>query len=172
MKDLTNPSAQYADQVSDTPQRALSGEETARVRAVLYLNGLRGADLDDAAQDVALRMVEHAARVSNRNAWACAVATRIALDRHRSGQRGRAALGRLRLRRSEAYADPDVALRESVRTALCRLDPDLRAVVVLRYYADLPVGEIATLLGIAEGTVKSRLHRASSILRDELGDHR
>lgn len=149
---------------------ALSAEEHARVRAVLYLNGLRGADLEDAAQDVAVRMVEHAPAVSSRTAWACAVATRIALDRHRSRRRGIAALTRLRLHGTSGYSDPDVALRESVRTALRRLDPDLRATVVLRYYADLPVGDIAELLGVAEGTVKSRLHRAAGILRAELGD--
>ncbi|WP_028984457.1 RNA polymerase sigma factor [Sporichthya polymorpha] len=149
---------------------APSAEEHARVRAVLYLNGLRGADLDDAAQDVAMRMVEHAPTVSSRNAWACAVATRIALDRHRSRRRGTAALARLRLRGTSSYSDPDVALRESVRAALRKLDPDLRATVVLRYFADLPVGEIAVLLGVAEGTVKSRLHRAAGILRLELGE--
>lgn len=149
---------------------ALSPEEQARVRAVLYLNGLRGADLDDAPQDVAVRMVEHAPGVTSRTAWACAVATRIALDRHRSHRRGAAALGRLRLAGASSYSDPDIALRESVRAALRKLEPDLRATVVLRFYADLPVGEIAGLLGVVEGTVKSRLHRAAGILRSELGD--
>ncbi|WP_019872914.1 RNA polymerase sigma factor [Sporichthya polymorpha] len=154
----------------DVRAPALSADEHARVRAVLYLNGLRGADLDDAAQDVAVRMVEHAPGVASRNAWACAVATRIALDRHRSRRRGTAALARLRLHGTGSYSDPDIALRESVRAALRKLDPDLRATVVLRYYADLPVGEIAVLLGIAEGTVKSRLHRAAAFLRLELGN--
>lgn len=154
----------------DSGSAELSAEESARVRAVLYLNGLRGSDLDDAAQDVAVRMVEHAPTVSSRNAWACAVASRIALDRHRSNRRGTAALSRLRLYGRSSYTDPDVALRESVRVALRKLEPDLRATVVLRYYADLPVGEIAELLGVAEGTVKSRLHRAAGILRRELGD--
>ena len=168
MEDLINSAGRRGDRGGRSP--GLSREEYARVRAVLYLNGLRGADLEDATQDVAMRMVEHAPTVTSRNAWACAVATRVALDRHRSRRRGTAALTRLRLHGATSYSDPDVALRESVRAALRKLDPDLRATVVLRYYADLPVGEIAGLLGVAEGTVKSRLHRAAGILRLELGD--
>ena len=38
--------------------------------------------------------------------------------------------------------------------------PDLRVVVVLRYYADLSEREIATAIGRPTGTVKSRLHEA------------
>jgi RNA polymerase sigma-70 factor (ECF subfamily) len=70
--------------------------------------------------------------------------------------------------RPGAYVDPDVALTESVRRALRQLEPELRATVVLRYYADLGVAEIARLLDVAEGTVKSRLHRAAAVLRDAL----
>ncbi|MBA3742027.1 RNA polymerase sigma factor [Sporichthya sp.] len=150
----------------------LTAAEVTRVRAVLYLNGLRGPDLDDAMQDVNLRLLENATHVEHRGAWSCAVATRVALDRHRSSRRRGAAFERLRLHRNELHDDPDLALKHSVRAALRRLDPDLRATVVLRYYADLQVGEIADLLHVAEGTVKSRLHRAAAILRHELGSDR
>ncbi len=43
-----------------------------------------------------------------------------------------------------------------------------RQVLVLRFYADLPVRGIAEELGIPEGTVKSRLHSAVRALRDRL----
>ncbi|MYU63750.1 sigma factor-like helix-turn-helix DNA-binding protein, partial [Streptomyces sp. SID69] len=43
-----------------------------------------------------------------------------------------------------------------------------RQVVVLRFYADLPVRAIADELGIPEGTVKSRLHTAVRLLRARL----
>ena len=44
-----------------------------------------------------------------------------------------------------------------------------RAVVVLRFYEDLPETEIAELLGCAKGTVASSLHRALARLRREIG---
>jgi RNA polymerase sigma-70 factor (sigma-E family) len=48
--------------------------------------------------------------------------------------------------------------------ALGRLGPDQRAAVVLRYYAHLSEEQMATALGVAPGTVKSRLSRALTAL--------
>ena len=58
---------------------------------------------------------------------------------------------------AEALADRDVMDR-----AFEHLGPDHRIVLVLHYLEDRPLREIAELLGIAEGTVKSRLHAARS----------
>jgi RNA polymerase sigma factor (sigma-70 family) len=52
--------------------------------------------------------------------------------------------------------------------AVLRLPFRQRAVLALRYYADLPEGEIAALLGCRIGTVKSARHRALTALRKEL----
>lgn len=49
--------------------------------------------------------------------------------------------------------------------AVLRLPEDHRAVVTLFYYEDLPLAEIARTLGVAQGTVKSRLSRARDRLR-------
>jgi RNA polymerase sigma-70 factor (ECF subfamily) len=57
----------------------------------------------------------------------------------------------------------DAALR-----ALRPLPADERVVIVLRFWADLPVEEIARRLGVPAGTVKSRLHRALARMREEL----
>ena len=61
--------------------------------------------------------------------------------------------------------DPTV---DSMWDAVGRLRPDRRAVVVLRYWADLPHREIARILGCATPTVRTRLHRALSDLRNEV----
>jgi RNA polymerase sigma factor (sigma-70 family) len=52
--------------------------------------------------------------------------------------------------------------------AVERLPPTRRAVVVLRYWADLPHAEIADILGCPVATVRSRLHRALADLRKEV----
>jgi DNA-directed RNA polymerase specialized sigma24 family protein len=57
--------------------------------------------------------------------------------------------------------------RAALRDALARLSPDHRTVVVLRFFADLSVDEIADRTGERAGTVKSRLHYALSFLRAE-----
>lgn len=55
-----------------------------------------------------------------------------------------------------------------VRAALKNLPEPYREVVVFRYFEDLSVPEIATVLALPEGTVKSRLNRAKFALRQQL----
>jgi RNA polymerase sigma-70 factor (ECF subfamily) len=55
--------------------------------------------------------------------------------------------------------------RDALLAGLERLTPDERIVVVLRFWADLPLDEIAERLDWPLGTVKSRLHRALDRLR-------
>lgn len=69
----------------------------------------------------------------------------------------------------EGRADePDTALAVSLRGLLDDLPPAHRAVVVLRFYEDLTVPQIATALRLPEGTVKSQLSRALASLRGRL----
>lgn len=56
---------------------------------------------------------------------------------------------------------------DAVRRALARLPAGQRQVVVLRFYADLTEPQVAEVLGIALGTVKSRTARALSALQDD-----
>jgi len=48
---------------------------------------------------------------------------------------------------------------------VAKLPEKMREVVVLKYYHDLKVEEIADVIGCPAGTVKSRMHRAAEILR-------
>ena len=67
--------------------------------------------------------------------------------------------------------DSESAAVERDRTlgAVMRLPVRRRAVVVLRFYDDLPEARIADLLGVSVGTVKSQLSRALEQLRADLG---
>ena len=58
--------------------------------------------------------------------------------------------------------------RDALLAGLVRLNPDERIVVVMRFWADLPLDAIAERLDWPLGTVKSRLHRALARLRDVL----
>jgi RNA polymerase sigma-70 factor (ECF subfamily) len=66
-------------------------------------------------------------------------------------------------------ASADVAEREWVLHELGRLDIDRRAVLVLHYYLDLPLPEVAEILDIPYGTVASRLHRGLAAMRSTMG---
>jgi RNA polymerase sigma-70 factor, ECF subfamily len=63
-------------------------------------------------------------------------------------------------------------LEGRVQAALLQLNPDHRAVVVLRHFADLSYQEMSSTLGIPEKTVKSRLFSARQRLADLLGGDR
>jgi RNA polymerase sigma-70 factor (sigma-E family) len=86
------------------------------------------------------------------------------------------------LERREAARSPDrraddrfegrVDDRDFLWAALTRLPPKHRVVVVLRIVEDLSEEQTAAMLGIAVGTVKSRLSRALAVLRATLGDDR
>ncbi|HMJ80897.1 MAG TPA: RNA polymerase sigma factor [Candidatus Dormibacteraeota bacterium] len=69
-------------------------------------------------------------------------------------------------------ATPDTTLSVATRDALDRgfrrLPPDQRSVFVLHHYLGWPLSEIAETLGIPLGTVKSRLHYATTSLRAAL----
>lgn len=60
--------------------------------------------------------------------------------------------------------------RDLVEPGFAGLSVDHRAVLVLRYYLDLPLESIAQALGIPIGTVNSRLHRALARMRAALED--
>ncbi len=59
---------------------------------------------------------------------------------------------------------------ESLSQAIERLSDEHKTLIMLRFGQGLQVGQIAAMLNIPEGTVKSRLHRALARLREMLGD--
>jgi RNA polymerase sigma-70 factor (sigma-E family) len=69
----------------------------------------------------------------------------------------------------QAVADHAVAsdLQETMRRAVDRLPDRMRAAVVLRYYEDMTEAEVADVLGVSLGTVKSTVSRAVAKLRTD-----
>ena len=141
-------------------------------------------EAEDAAQDTFLNLHRHGHRFRRESRFSTflyRVAVNAALNRRRS-------LGRRRVHTdafhqacdveqsdAEAAADPEKQLAgDELRTRLERellaLPESLRAPVVLYDIEGLSYGEIAEVLEVAEGTVKSRIHRARHVLRARLGD--
>ncbi|MFD6432415.1 RNA polymerase sigma factor [Streptomyces venezuelae] len=153
----------------------LDAAQEDRVRAVLALGGVPHADLSDGVQQVRLKLLERAAdgREAPRDvsAWAAVVASNLAMDWHRARRRQERLGERLQVLWREA-TDEDGAEKRATSLAVAEglgaLPDAQRQVVVLRFYADLPVRAIADELGIPEGTVKSRLHTAVRLLRARL----
>ncbi len=67
---------------------------------------------------------------------------------------------------------PGPELRLAIMDALATLPPKARAVVILRYWEDLSVDQVAAVLGCSVGTVKSQSARALDKLRSLLGEAR
>jgi RNA polymerase sigma-70 factor (sigma-E family) len=96
-------------------------------------------------------------------AWVLRVVTNAALDEVR----------RKKVYPREVFVQDsaiDFVRRESVVEALRRLSKRQREVVVLRYIVDLSVDEVARILGLSAGSVKTHLHRALPHLRDHLSE--
>ncbi len=128
-----------------------------------------GPDAEDVVQDACVRAWQAAGSLRERSAftaWFDRILVNICRDRIR--RRGR--IGFVGIEgHDQPGADPFEAVLASdalLRTIGC-LNADERAVVVLHYWSDLPLAEIASRLGWRLGTVKSRLHRALEKMRDE-----
>lgn len=139
-------------------------------------------EAEDVAQETFISLYRHGKRFraeARFSTFVYRVAANAALNRRRSLGRGRARIEKLAARQAagddlpQQPRDPEdstlgIELTGRVREALETLSPSLRMPVVLYDIEGLPYGEIAEILGVAEGTVKSRIHRARQALREEL----
>ena len=138
---------------------------------------LGGADAAEAARDVvqetwigAIRGMRGLRDPAQFPAWIYGIATRKCADAIRGNTRRRrletqAAAGES----SRPVENPTSEQQIDLATAIRGLPPIHRAVVHLFYREELSVEEIATVLGIPAGTVKSRLHHARDALKRLLG---
>ena len=147
------------------------------VAAVALVCGDRGL-AEDAVQEALARAWEQEARgasIERLAAWVTTVAMNQSRTSLRRRVRERRAVERLG-RGIEGVSDlGDNAGRAdalAVRAAVVRLPRRQRQVVVLRYFLGYPVAEVASELGMAEGTAKALLHQARARLSADLSEPR
>jgi RNA polymerase sigma factor (sigma-70 family) len=102
-------------------------------------------------------------RIETVDAYLRTVLTRVFLDTKRRGRAREQVVADL----PDTIAPPDAgpAERLALRTALLAVPPGQRAVLVLRFVADLSVEQVAETLGCSTGTVKSQTARGLTALR-------
>jgi RNA polymerase sigma-70 factor (ECF subfamily) len=164
--------SKYQDQVYNTCWRMCGHAEDAR----------------DLAQEAFFRAYQSIGSFHGRSGfytWLFRIAMNLALSHRRKARYRRAqSLDQspncgaeaepLRDQVADGAAEPPAGramraeLHEQVERALNTLDPDHRAVIVLRDIEGFDYAEIAQILDVAPGTVKSRLHRARLALRELL----
>lgn len=130
-------------------------------------------DALDATQEALIAITRGVARFDGRarfTTWMYRVATNAALDEAR--RRRRRPVAAALDTDAIASADPTGAVdaRLDVDAALATLSPAARAAVVLRDLAGLEYSEIATVLDIPIGTVRSRIARGRAELADRIGN--
>ena len=145
---------------------------TSRGRALLrsaYLLTGNLADAEDLVQSALAKTYQAWSRIEDRNALDGYV-RRAMVNTHISWWRRR---------RVDEYptdeipdqpaADTsgDTELRDTLQRAIDRLPQRMRAAVVLRYFEDMTEAEVADVLGVSQGTVKSTVSRAVAKLRTD-----
>lgn len=128
---------------------------------------------EDLFQETWLRVVRARASFDPKrrfSTWLFQIANNLCRDRAR---RRRVEEGYLETAREEAKTAPGLLetppldLRLDVHRRLAALPERLREVLILRYYHQLGEADIAEIVGIPRGTVKSRLHTAVRTLRSQ-----
>src|SRR6476646_11233177 len=150
----------------------LAGAAISRLDSAAWLI-LRDPDqAQDAVQNALLRAWRDLPTLRDPDrfdAWLHRLLVRACIDEARRVRRHRVdvELTALEVPIPERF-DSALADRDQLERGFLRLDPEMRAVIVLHHYLDLPLPTVAATLGIQLGTAKSRLHRALGLMRAAL----
>ncbi len=150
--------------------RLLYRRHQARVRQIIYQLG-DPISLDDLVQEVFLRAWKGLPKFRQSaqfSTWLYRIAWNVASDRRQTLAQDRSRLQTLAQNISTQHDDPDLMqlhYQDVVQTGLSLLSEEHRAVLVLHDLEELPQKEVAEILKIPVGTVKSRLFHARSGMR-------
>ncbi|MEA2576809.1 MAG: polymerase sigma-70 factor, subfamily [Chloroflexota bacterium] len=133
---------------------------------------LRSSDLaEDAVQEALVRAWRQLPSLRDPDrfdAWLHRLLVNACADQGRQLRRWSLQLRPLLLEPSIGDDTGTVADRDQLARGFSRLKPDQRAVIVLHYYSGFSTAEIAKILGIPEGTARSRLHYSTEAMRAAL----
>jgi len=133
---------------------------------------LRSTDLaEDAVQEALVRAWQQLPSLRDPDrfdAWLYRLVVNACADQGRQLRRWSQQVRPLPLEASVGDDTGSVALREQLERGFSRLKPEQRAVVVLHYHSGFSAAEIAQILGIPDGTARSRLHYATEAMRAAL----
>jgi RNA polymerase sigma-70 factor (ECF subfamily) len=152
---------------------AVYARSCGRLIGLLTVMGGSSADAEEIAQDAFVKLLEKWSSVrdyDDLDAWLRTVAVRMLISRRRRRTVATVGLGRLRARAQLAAQPGTEDERMDLLAALETLPVSYRAAVVLHHVQDLPVDEVAAVLRVPSGTVKSRLSRARAALAPLLTD--
>jgi RNA polymerase sigma factor (sigma-70 family) len=127
---------------------------------------------EELAQEALVRAWERwddVSRADRADAWVDRVAFNLMNSRFRRRSAERRAYERAAMDRRDAGPDVDRAALVSLRAAVAALPPRQREAVLLRYFADLKVDDVAQVMACAPGTVKSLTAAALANLRGVVG---
>jgi RNA polymerase sigma-70 factor (ECF subfamily) len=141
-----------------------------RLYSVAYRILRNGPSAEDATQQALVDAWRHLRSLRDPDrfeAWTYRLVVHAAYAEHRRRRR-EAPPGALTDRATDTDPYPSVHDRDQLERGFARLTVEHRAVLVLQHYLDLTHAEIAELLGIPVGTVRSRLHGARGAMRAAL----
>jgi RNA polymerase sigma-70 factor (ECF subfamily) len=183
---------EIVDPDSELVERWQAGDETAfrdlirrherRVYRLLFRMMGSHEEAEDVAQEAFLSLHRHGHRFRREarfSTFVYRVAANAALNRRRALGRSRNRVNELKISQEAGFdtasgpRDPEDAAagseaRARVQEALLELPDDLRMAVLLYDIEGQSYQEVSRALGIPEGTVKSRIHRARNTLRERL----
>ena len=172
---------------------ALVAKYQDRIFNMIYRMCGRRADAEELAQETFLKSLERIGQFRGQSqfyTWLFRIAANLTISHRRRGGRVRfqSLSGPEEFEQSQADAltaamarrrnpAPDAAVmaaetHQRVMQALEELDDEFRLVVVLCDIEEMDYAQIAEVLGVPVGTVKSRLHRARCMLKEKLADLR
>lgn len=136
--------------------------------ALRYLD--QQIDAWDAVQETWISVIKGLNKLQNSSlfvSWLFRILTNKCIDRIRKKQQELH-----RLEQADIKLEPSEISNEneSLSQAVQGLSDEHKTLIMLRFGQELQMGQIAAMLNIAEGTAKSRLHRALARLREILGD--
>lgn len=157
-----------------------------QVANIIYLTLGDRSEIEDLTQEAFIRVyrsLERFAFDSSFYSWLYRIVVNLCIDELRRRKIKRTLsldfFSESRLEREESSVTQrsgaeevlDQEKRATILTALDKLSPDYKMVIILREYNDLSYAEIATILKISPQAVKSRIFRARSELRKLLQDY-